>query len=477
MAEPYSGFIIVRLSAERFVPLPGYSRDLRAVAQRIGAIDLLDVLNEYSECKSEPVVSSVEPSGILELERKAASRGSPVTHSLTSYWRLDARSVPDPNRLLARLTRVDVVEHAYRELSRSDPTVDPSDDPFSDEQKYLDAAPIGIDARWAWSRRHGSGASVGFVDLEQGWILNHEDLPTILALPGVGQDVNPLHERHGTAVLGIVAGVDNTKGIIGIAPTPAWVSVASHFRASDGTEGLVAEAITSVVYSGQMAEGDVLLLEVTTNNLPIEVDEVVLVSIQLATGLGFVVVEAAGNGNLDLDDYPSLNRTAPEFQESQATLVGASMSALDATGVGHDRWVLASPGPGSNFGSRVDCYAYGENVATAGPPPPSNPAGELGSGTGPTNRYRKDFGGTSAAAAIVAGAAVVLQGMNKAVTGVPLTSDQMRNVLGRFGTPQGTGQAGHIGVMPDLKKAAHALSLTGPLLPAPAAPTGLRIQR
>ena len=40
------------------------------------------------------------------------------------------------------------------------------------------------------------------------------------------------------------------------------------------------------------------------NNLPIEVDEVVLVSIQLATGLGFVVVEAAGNGNLDLTTTP-----------------------------------------------------------------------------------------------------------------------------------------------------------------------------
>ena len=66
--------------------------------------------------------------------------------------------------------------------------------------------------------------------------------------------------------------------------------------------------------------------------------------------------------------------------------------------------------------------------------------------------------------------------MNKAVTGVPLTSDQMRKVLSRFGTPQGTGLAGHIGVMPDLKKAAHALSLTGPRVPAPQAPTGLRIQ-
>ena len=76
------------------------------------------------------------------------------------------------------------------------------------------------------------GASVGFVDLEQGWTLTHEDLPAIALLPGVSQDVNATPRRHGTAVMGIAAGVDNTKGIIGIAPTPAWVSVASHFRAS-----------------------------------------------------------------------------------------------------------------------------------------------------------------------------------------------------------------------------------------------------
>ena len=138
--------------------------------------------------------------------------------------------------------------------------------------------------------------------------------------------------------------------------------------------------------------------------MPIEFDENVLAAIQLATGFGIVVVEAAGNGKLVLDDYASLNRTAREFQESRATLVGAASR----------RWMprgtptiagCSLPRPRVEFWSRVDCYAYGENVATAGPPAPSNPAGELGSGTGPTNRYRKDFGGTSAAAAMVSGAA------------------------------------------------------------------------
>lgn len=477
MAELHTGFIVVRLATEPFVPLLTESTDLRELARKAGAFELLGVLDEYSECRAEPVVSSVEPGQILELERRAAERGFPVTTSLTSYWRLDASSLEEPERLLARLSQVEVVERGYRELSRSDPAVNPADDPFSGQQVYLDPSPVGIDARWAWSQPHGSGVSAGFVDLEQGWILTHEDFPPIFALPGVRQDVNPGHESHGTAVLGIVAGVDNTKGIIGIAPTPVRVSVASHFRASDGSDGHVTDAIASVLASGHLAEGDILLLEVLAGNLPIEVDQSVYSAIQLATGLGTVVVEAAGNGNEDLDAHPTLNLNNPvSFKDSGAILVGAGMSALDATGTGHDRWVLAfPPGPGSNFGSRVDCYAFGENVVTTGPA--RNSTSALGSGTGLTNQYRSDFGGTSAAAAIVAGAAVVLQGMHRGVKGIPLSPKQMRDALSTHGTPQGKGRPGDIGVMPDLRRAARALCLGEAESSAPSAPTGLRTHR
>ena len=476
MAEAHTGFIIVRLAAKRLGPLLTESDDLRVLARKANALELSRVLDEYADCATERVVTSVEPRRILELENTAAKRGFPVTRSLTSYWRLDARRIQELKKLLERLTQVDVVERAYQELTPTEPAVNPADDVFSVLQGYVNAAPKGIDARWAWTQPYGSGASVGFVDLEQGWTLAHEDFPPIVALPGVSQDVNPPRASHGTAVLGIVAGVDNTKGIIGIAPTPAWVSVASHFRASDGTEGHVADAISSVLSSGGMAEGDVLLLEVTTNNLPIEVDDNVFAAIELATGLGMIVIEAAGNGNVDLDTVPELNRLNPStFSDSRAVIVGACMSALDPTGTGHERWKHPVAPAGSNFGSRVDCYAYGENVVTTGPG--FTPAATL-SGTVAGDQYRNDFGGTSAAAAIVAGAAVVLQGMNKGMKGVPLDPLQMRDALSQQGTPQAPGQLELIGVMPDLKKAAHTLNIAvdvGTSVPAP--PTNLRVAR
>ena len=471
MAEEHSGYIVLRLSPELFLPLLlKQGKDLRALAQEAGARDLLQVLKDYGDCTVELMITSVEPEKLLALEEAARSHGFADLPSLTSYWRLDARKINDVATLLHRLASAEGVQRAYQELRHLDSAVNPNNDPFSNLELHLDSAPIGIDARWAWTLPNGSGESVTFIDLEQGWTLRHEDFPQIFPLPGVRQDINPGHEPHGTAVLGIVAAADNTKGVIGIAPHTAHVSVASHYRASDGTGGLVADAIVAVLASGAVTPGDVLLLEVQHgNNGPIELDEVVFAAVSMATSLGIVVVEAAGNGNTDLDSSPALNRqNRATFKDSGAILVGAGLSALDAAGTGHERWVIATPGPGSNFGSRIDCYAYGDNVVTTGPT--FNGACALGAGTQPHNQYRCDFGGTSAAAAIVAGAAVVVQGLYRRLTALSLTSAQMRQALRANGTPQGATVAGHIGRMPDLKAIATALARR-----PPSAPTNIRI--
>lgn len=475
MPGEYTGFIILGLLPKRFDARRTTSDDLRAVAKDAGAGDLFRVLDDFPDCPAERVISSVPAERIWELEQKAAERGFPRGRSLTSYWRMDVRKTGKRQELMDRLSRADAVDRSYFELSGSDPLANAADDVFAIQQLHLNAAPVGIDARWAWTQPHGSGASVGFVDLEQGWIFAHEDLPPIAALPGVRQDVNPnspSSPRHGTAVMGIAVGVDNAVGIIGVAPTPAWASVASHYRALDQTEGHVADALASVLASGALAPGDVLLIEYQDGfNRPIETDPAVWTAIELATALGYIVIEAAGNGTVDLDTVPELNRLNPlTFKDSRAVIVGAGMSGLDATGAAHDRWTHPfAPGVGSNVGSRVDCYAFGENVVTAGEG--ASPAGTLG-GTVATNFYRSDFGGTSAAAAIVAGAALVLQGMNKNVKGVPLTPEEMRDVLSTHGTPQGLAKPGHIGVMPDLKKAAEALKIAKA---PPSPPTSLRI--
>ena len=439
----YSGFIIVRLS-ER-LPLPSDDCDtLSAVAKELRLQGLEKILDEFDLSITRRLVRSMAPSKILELERVTAKSELPPLHSLTMYWRVDARERADQiEEIVKRLNSLNEVDLAYRELAVSDPVVNATDDPYNVDQDYLDAAPTGVDARWAWTQPNGEGAGIGFVDLEQGWFPNHEDFisksPSIIY--GDNRDgVGTYKGNHGTAVLGEVIADDNTDGVVGIAPSVASVRMTSHYDAATGTNLNVADAILGALPS--MDVGDFLLLEVQRGGgLPTETDDADFDAIRLAVAHGVVVVEAAGNGNDDLDTYTDasgdniLNRGSADFRESGAIMVGAAESALP-----HDRASF------STYGSRIDCYGWGENIVTSG-------YGDLDAGTGDDSTYTDTFGGTSGASPIVTGAGIILQGMYEANTGTRLSPLQTRALLSdpATGTAQGGGVAGNIGVMPDLR--------------------------
>jgi hypothetical protein len=181
----------------------------------------------------------------------------------------------------------------------------------------------------------------------------------------------------------------------------------------------------------------VLLLEIQRGGLPTEVDAADLDAIRLASALGIIVVEAGGNGNRNLDAYVdpdtgfSLRRGASSFRDSGAILVGAAWSVLP-----HDR------SPFSNYGSRLDCFAWGDSVTSCG-------YGDL-AGDQVDDYYTNTFSGTSSASPIIAAAAALVQALHPA-TLHPL---QMRKLLSNpaTGTRQGSGVAGFIGIMPDLRR-------------------------
>ena len=178
---------------------------------------------------------------------------------------------------------------------------------------------------------------------------------------------------HGTAVLGIVAAVDNNKGVVGIAPQ-AKVRVVSQWF---GTHFNTAEAIAAAIE--QMQAGDVFLIETTAPPdpklgwVPVEVQPLVFDLIKMATSIGITVLEPAGNNTIskedgtivgigsDLDAFTNnngkrvLDRTTTACNDSGAIMVGAARSVVP-----HERLSF------SNFGSRVDCYAWGEHIATCG---------------------------------------------------------------------------------------------------------------
>jgi hypothetical protein len=249
----------------------------------------------------------------------------------------------------------------------------------------------------------------------------------------------PGNEFHSTACLGIVLAQDNTRGIIGLAPK-AKGAIVSSLKPS------LSDAF--VLSVGFLQAGDVLLIEEqTSEGKPVEMDPHLALLIHTLTLLGIVVIEPAGNGfggvghDLDLQlrsDGTSLDRTTPMFFDSGAILVGARHALISRSRM-----------PFSCFGNRVDCHCWGEGIVTTssvsgpfGPYMGLNPAGgDAG------------FGGTSGASAIIAGAAIVLQGIARDQE-TPLNPSAMRALLsGPFNTTSDNPAVDRIGVMPNLKEA------------------------
>jgi hypothetical protein len=394
---------------------------------------------------------------------------------LSRYFTLGCREAARARAAVGFLKNLSFVEDAYVQPRIEDPggtvpaPLSAPLDPLFSHQGYLLPADGGIDALYA--RDHwpdptdgGPGTGIGLVDVEMGWTIDHEDLPPGITLVGSIRDSS---RHHGTGNLGILCAVPNTAGCIGIAPGLTRVGVVSHWNRS-ATEAL-ADAIDMLL------PGDVLLLEMQTFPtvivnpspstggaeerddipLPVEASSAERELIEDAVALGIVVVEAAGNGMLDLDTVFDLSNTPIFAQDSGAILVSAATSTVP-----HSR------DSGSNYGTAVSCFAWGDAVTTCW----SNSGGA-------TDLYTDTYANTSAAAAIVAGAAVVVQSYALKHLNTVLSPADVRAALKKGGTKSANPLVDKIGVMPNLKEALAGL-IVAPLAPtALTAPTGLRLAR
>lgn len=437
-AEGYRPELVVKFEDDVDLPL----EEEVDVGEYLMKHDLLDwdrLVHEYEGITAEPMFYSFDPEHLKRVVDEAVKRDPegyrPVNFS--SYLNIEFPPGTDPSILKEEardLIQLSSVEWAYlggRPGPPPDvyppPVVYPYDDPRFGNQDYLLAAPAGINAKWCWDHFNpgGAGEQIRLVDVEQGWKLNHEDLPADIPLLW---GYNRKYQDHGVAVLGIVVAADNTIGDVGIAPK-ASVSVVSEYKNAISnkkeTARAIMKAIENKVIYGRLEEGDVLLLETQhfpqdgSPPWPIEAEKAVFDAIDNAVTNRIVAIEAAGNGNRKIEDW----------EDSGAIMVGAATS-----GVPH-RW--KSP---SNYGERIDCYAWGENIDTLW----TDNEG---------NKYTISFGKTSGAAAIVAGAALLVQSVRKAKWGTPYGDPKdLRNKLKQFGTPSQDGGAYPIGVMPNLCK-------------------------
>ncbi|PGH91691.1 S8 family peptidase [Bacillus thuringiensis] len=408
--------------------------------------ELIRILNEYPNVTINRLFSSLNPKEIKNLGREI-NDSEHISSNLLNYYIVENQGDIDVQALLAKFEKSSLIETAYLQEEETPPeerlpnlSVNPYDEPRLTRQGYLEPAPLGINAPYAWSINGGDGKGTTFVDMEYGWLLSHEDLVNQKIELMSGQNKSE-HHNHGTSVLGIVSAEDNNIGGIGIAPK-AKVKVVSQIR--DNGNYNTADAILSAV--NKMQAGDILLLEAQAtydgygdkNYFPVEVKPDIFDAIRMGTNKGIIIIEAGANGGNDLDQFRDrngkqvLNRNSPDFKDSGAIMVGAASARVP-----HKRSYF------SNYGSRVDVYGWGNAVDTTD----AKPSEFI------TNLYTSSFAGTSSASPIIAGAAASIQGIAKNNQGRVYTPRQLRDILSdsSTGTKSNNPISDKIGVLPDLK--------------------------
>ncbi|MBK0075473.1 MULTISPECIES: S8 family peptidase [Bacillus] len=408
--------------------------------------ELVGILAEYPNVTINRLFNSLNPKEIKNLGKEIKDSDH-ISSNLLNYYIVETQDDIDVQALLTKIEKSSLVETAYLQEEEAPPaerlpnlSVNPYDEPRLTRQGYLEPAPLGINAPYAWSIKGGDGKGTTFVDMEYGWLFNHEDLVNQKIELISGQNKSEHHD-HGTSVLGIVSAEDNNIGGIGIAPK-AKVKVVSQIR--DNGNYNTADAILSAV--NNMQAGDILLLEAQAtydgygdkNYFPVEVKPDIFDAIRMGTNKGIIIIEAGANGGNDLDQFRDrngkqvLNRNSPDFKDSGAIMVGAASARVP-----HKRSYF------SNYGSRVDVYGWGNAVDTTD----AKPSEFI------TNLYTSSFAGTSSASPIIAGAAASIQGIAKNNQGKVYTPSQIRAILSdpSTGTKSNDPISDKIGVLPDLK--------------------------
>ncbi len=420
--------------------------------QQLGTVS--ELLQKSAARRIRPLFRRAE--ALLDAERQAgeAQSGEELA-DLNLYFAVDMKGIDASpiaiSALLGRLNALSIVEVAYSAPVPHNAAADlpPTTDNYTDLQSYLEVAPTGIDARYAWTLPGGKGKGISIIDVEYAWVLDHEDLPSPFFQ--AGEMAYSYFGDHGTAVLGVMVAAENSYGMTGIVSDARHgVSSVSYYDPVDFELKIsVAHAISEA--AAALTLGDIILVEqhapgpssgkvclcncsqfeyIAMEYFPAEYD-----AIKSATARGITVVEAAGNGSMDLSSPIYGGAFIRSRRDSGAILVGAGTAANH------------KPTCWTNSGARIDVQGFGDTVATLG----YGDLAEVGGSSDTRQWYTATFAGTSSASPIVVGAVAAVQGQRKARGGAPLAPKSIRSLLHDTGTPQGSGRP--IGPLPNLRAA------------------------
>ena len=371
-------------------------------------------------------------------DRRGAESG-PLPN-LDDWHVVHARSTTDAARTVTALRSVACVRSAYIEPRPapfdSIPTAVPDEatPALRGAQTYLRPAPLGLDHEGIAALPGARGAGRRLAILEGHWATPHEDLPRlstariVTAAPIVPDDERDLAD-HALATAGVLLAARDRRGVDGMVPEVEEVVLAD-IRVGAAT---AFDAVLRELRAGDVlccSFGYAVLTADGPASVPVDWDPATREIIAHAAARGVVVCLAAGNGGRDLGDEATFGPVyaAPELR-SGAILVGAS--------AGPQKIRAAD----SNHGTAIDASGHGRFVGTTG-------YGDLFDPGDATRRYTASYGGTSAAAPMVAGALTAAIGVLTADGAPPPSVEALRRALRATGTPI----AGDVGPRPDLPR-------------------------
>ncbi len=385
-------------SASREWPVEFVSRsnaDVTKLNESIAARENVAVERGVPDITEEDIV----------LARENAAKAGVELNDWNLYYTISA---PEPNEaesLIEELRKNPNVRFVHP-IPIPQPLGDLTTPDISGGQSYLESYEThgGLNVVAGWEE-NATGEGVAIVDEEINWNYDHEDI----SINGDPNCVNSMtgcldkpnedklyvpdsqlppeynsskYVQHGTAVVGILTGLDNGGGIKGIAPN----AKTKLFMVSDVTNvwDPIANLLKNVIGSWtekdgseqKLKPGDVILIEiglpgpttldgdctvadatlVSSGCVPMEAYPNSFIAIKNAVASGFIIVEGAGNSGLDLSSDDAHISDGPDLatETTNAIMVGASQ------GLNNNKWPL------SNCGVRVDVYGWGTSVVTAG---------------------------------------------------------------------------------------------------------------
>ncbi|MGB0641258.1 MAG: S8 family serine peptidase [Myxococcota bacterium] len=362
---------------------------------------------------------------------------------LSLYLRLHASDAMIRGNQLLQDPRIETVYLA------SEPVVPPGDiapatPDFSSEQVFLDASPAGFGFDIAYRWPGADGSNIVIANIEYGFDATHEEFED-LSISTLGYQ-SGLHQYHGNGVLGMLIAPDNGYGVTGMVPGAEMLMVSPYVEPDFYDVAVAIDMATQ-----ELDAGDILLIEQQWVEdgifLPVERLPAVFDAITLAVAKGIVVIEPSGNGGCDLDD-PRWDGWFDRTQrDSGAIIVGGGASPL--SGLPPRSWYPL----GGCYGERVDVQGWYDAGVTAsaadGVPAYVDLFFPEEDGR---QAYTASFGGTSAAAPMVAAVAAAANSMAWETRGGPWEPTELRAAMVGTGMPQAEGDDRHIGPQPDLRQ-------------------------